>query len=154
LVEIKKDFRNIIREFKTVALDTQVFIYHFQENPIYLPLTSMIFEAIEHEETLASTSVMTLMELLVKPMREGNAKAVEEYRFALETFPNLTLRSVDAAVSEKAAEIRATYNLRSPDAIQLASAITSNAEVFFTDDARLKRIQDIRIVQLKEYRNT
>jgi predicted nucleic acid-binding protein len=87
-------------------------------------------------------------------MREGNSKAVEEYKFVLQTFPNLKLQSVDAVVSEKAAEIRATYNLRTPDAIQLASAITANAEAFLTNDHRLKRIKGIRIIVLKEYRNT
>lgn len=154
MVESSKDFGDTIEEFKAVALDTQVFIYHFQENTTYVPLTRRIFEAIEHGEMTASTSVIALMEILVKPMREGNSKAVEEYKFVLQTFPNLKLQSVDAVVSEKAAEIRATYNLRTPDAIQLASAITANAEAFLTNDHRLKRIKGIRIIVLKEYRNT
>jgi predicted nucleic acid-binding protein len=153
LVEIKKDFRDVIKKFKAVAIDTQVFIYHFQENATYLPLTQTIFKAIEHGEMNASTSVMTLMEILTKPMREGDAKAVEEYKFVLQTFPNLKLQSVDAAVSEKAAEIRAAYNLRSPDAIELASAIAANAEAFLTNDHRLKRIKGIQVIVLKEHRN-
>ena len=49
LVEIKKDFRNIIEEFKTLALGTQVFIYHFQ-NSTYLPLTQTIFEVTNMEK--------------------------------------------------------------------------------------------------------
>ena len=154
MVEISKDFEDIIKEFKAIALDTQVFIYHFQENTTYLPLTRRIFETIEHGETAASTSVVALMEILVKPMHEGNSKAVEEYKFVLQTFPNLKLQSMDSVVSEKAAEIRATYNLRTPDAIQLASAMIAKAEAFLTNDHRLKRVEGIQIIVLKEYRKT
>lgn len=149
MVDRKADFTTIIKAFKTIGLDTQVFIYHFQENATYLPLTQAIFEAIETGEVKASTSVITLMEILVKPKREGNARAVEEYKFALQTFPNLKLKSVDQAVAEKAAEIRATLNLRPPDAIQLASAITENAEAFITNDDRLKRAtKEIQVMVL------
>ena len=152
MVEDKGEFTKLIKGFKTVALDTQVFIYHFQENPTYLPMTQFIFESIEHGETRASTSVIALMELLVKPLREGNMNAVEEYRFVLQTFPNLELRIIDANVSEKAAELRATYNFRSPDAIQLASALDAYGEAFLTNEERLKRIKGIQVVILKEYR--
>lgn len=154
MVEIRKVFGNLIEGFKAVALDTQVFIYHFQENRVYLPMTQAIFEAIEQREMKASTSVMTMMEILVKPMREGNAKAVEDYKFVLQTFPNLKLQAVDAAVSEKAAEVRAEYNLRSPDAIQLASAMAANAEAFVTNDHRLKRVKGIHVILLKDYKGT
>jgi predicted nucleic acid-binding protein len=154
LVDAKADFRTIIKAFRSIGLDTQLFIYHFQENTTYLPLTQAIFETIESGQVKASTSVVTLLEILVKPKREGNARAVEEYKFALQTFPNLKLKSVDQAVAEKAAEIRATHNLRPPDAIQLASAITENAEAFITNDDRLKRAaKEIHVIVLREYRS-
>jgi predicted nucleic acid-binding protein len=152
LADRKTNLKRIIEGFKTIGLDTQPFIYHFQENPVFLPLTEMIFQAVEKGEVRASTSTITLMEVLVKPKREGNAKAFEEYKFLLQTFPNLTLRHLDEEVAEKAAEIRAQYNIRPPDAIQLASAFAENAEAFVTNDERLRRFSEIEILILNDYR--
>lgn len=155
MVDTKADFRTFFKTFKTVGLDTHPFIYHFQENPDYLPLTQAIFESIESGEVNASTSVITLMEILVKPRRERDANAVEEYRFALQTFPNLKLKSVDPTVAEKAAEIMTSLHLRPPDAIQLASAITDNAQAFITNDERLNRAtEEIRVIVLSAARSS
>ncbi len=152
MVDRKANFSEIVKKYKAIALDTQPFIYHFQENPTYLPLTQALFEAIESGETKGSTSVITLMEVLVKPKADGNIKAVDEYKFVLQTFPNLKLRHVDEVVAEKAAEIRAAQNVRAPDAIQLASAMVENAEAFFTNDGQLKKAKGIQVIVLKEYR--
>jgi hypothetical protein len=43
-------------------------------------------------------------------------------------------------VAERAAELRARYNLRTPDALQVATALVRRCEAFLTNDARLKRV--------------
>jgi predicted nucleic acid-binding protein len=150
LVDRETRFKANIKRYKAIAIDTQPFIYHLQENQTYLPLTRAIFEAVEKGETKASTSAITLMEILVKPKSDGNTRAVEEYKFALRTFPNLKLRPVDEAVAERAAEIRAQYNLRPPDAIQISSAMLEDAQAFFTNDGKLKSVKEIKVIVLKE----
>ena len=96
------------------------------------------------------SSIITLMEILAKPKREGNDEAAEEYKFILQTFPNLEIKPIDAEVAERAAEIRARYGVRPPDALQVAASIVGNAEAFITNDKELKRIKDIEIIIMKE----
>ena len=58
--------------------------------------------------------------------------------------------NIDPQVAEKGAELRATYGIRIPDALQLASAIENQATIFLSNDYNLKKIKDIEIVLLKE----
>ena len=57
---------------------------------------------------------------------------------------------VTNALAIKAAELRAKYNLRTPDAIQLATAIEYNADYFLTNDLRLKSVVEVNSIVLSE----
>jgi len=142
--------KTLLQRYEKVGIDTTPFIYHFEANPSYIPFTKPLFRSIEGGHPSAVTSVISLMEILVKPKREGNLDAVEEYKFVFSAFPNLQLRSVDEVVAEKAAELRAKYMLRPPDAIQVAATIVENAQAFITNDERMKQVQEIEILIMKE----
>ena len=47
--------------------------------------------------------------------------------------------------------LRAQYNIRIPDALQIATALESGATVFVTNDRRLKKVQDLHVIVLQEY---
>ncbi len=66
-----------------VALDTQVFIYFIEEDKRYLPLVKSLFEAIDQGSLPASTSGLTLMEVLVVPYRTGNISLADRYEALL-----------------------------------------------------------------------
>lgn len=151
MVERAARLEATIENLNKVGLDTQPFIYHFQERTGYIDLTRKLFGAIEKGTLNASTSTITLMELLIKPFRDGDSEAVEKYVFVLRTFPNLKLTPLDDRVARRAAEIRAKYNLRTPDAIQIASALEDGAEAFFTNDRRLRKVRDIDVHVLDDY---
>ena len=149
-MDLAQSIRGLLAKYRKVGVDTAAFIYHFEENERYLPFTNVLFEMIETGEVKAVTSTITLMEVLVKPKRVGNERAAEEYKFILQTFPNLEIIQVDAEVAEKAAEIRARYGVRPPDALQVAASLRSNAEAFITNDRRLKKIKEIEIIVMEE----
>jgi predicted nucleic acid-binding protein len=48
-------------------------------------------------------------------------------------------------VVDRATELRAYHNVRTPDALHLAAAILSNCEVFLTNDHRLDRVPGIKV---------
>jgi len=146
----KRLIKELLEKYWIVGIDTAAFIYHFEENKEYLPFTDVLFEMIETGKIRGVTSTITLMEVLVKPKRDGNERAVDEYKFILQTFPNLEIRQVDAEVAERAAEIRARYGVRPPDALQVAASLANNADAFITNDEELKRIREIEIVIMKE----
>jgi len=96
------------------------------------------------------TSFVTLLEVLVHPLREGRPELAEEYRNILLQSPALTAIPLDEGIAEGAAELRARHNLRTPDAIQTAAAIRSRASWFLTNDAELANLSEIPVLVLKQ----
>lgn len=135
---------------KIIGLDTMVFIYHFEENKIYSPLTFSIFESLEKGNFNAITSILTLLEILVKPKRESNLILTERYKILLETFPNLQVKALDENIADVASSLRANYNINTPDAIQVATSLEAQANVFITNDTSLKKITEIKVMLLSE----
>ena len=96
------------------------------------------------------TSFVTLIEVLVHPLRESRPELAEEYRDILLRSPALTAIPLDEGIAEAAAELRARHNLRTPDAIQIATAIRSGASWFLTNDAGLANLSEISVLVLKQ----
>lgn len=126
---------SILRAHSLIAIDTPVFIYHFEDNPRYRDLTVPLFEAIESGACKAVTSVLSRLEILVRPLRENRPDIADSYRFLIDTFPNLTQVPVDEEVADRAAELRAGSGLATPDSIHLACALTAEATLLVTNDA-------------------
>ena len=134
----------------TVGLDTGPLIYYIEEHPAFLAKVKPFFESAQRSEFRIVTSLVTLIEVLVHPLREGRAELAEEYRNILLQSPVLTAVSLDEGIAEEAARLRARHNLRTPDAIQLATAIRSGASWFLTNDAQLANLSDISVLVLKQ----
>ncbi len=135
---------------KVVGLDTMVFIYHFEENQAYSPLTFSIFESLEKGNFNGITSVLTLLEILVKPKKEGNLLLTERYKLLFETFPNLQVKEINENIADIASSLRANYNINTPDAIQIATSLEAKADIFITNDTTLKKISEIKVLLLSE----
>ena len=136
---------------KLVGIDTSPFIYHLERNPKFSGLTTRLFEEVEKGRVKAVTSVLTLMEVLARPKQKGDKQAVEDYRFVLKTFPNLSLKPVDETCAERASDLRAQYGVKPPDALQVGTALSNHATGFVTNDDGLKRIRDIDVIVLDDY---
>lgn len=130
---------------KVLALDTNIFIYHFEENPAYSAFTDGLFEKIESGRVRAITSALTLHEILTGARKAGNAGLVSLYRNLLGSFPNLYFIPFDSKVADISSDLRFRYGLRTPDAIQVATAIHQRADAFVTNDEGLRRIKEIKI---------
>lgn len=85
---------------KLIAFDTVLLIYYIEENPDYLPLADELFGAIDTGLARAITSVLTLQEVLVKPLREGQQELADRYRELLTNSANLMLHVVDQSICE------------------------------------------------------
>ena len=137
-------------EGKIIGLDTMVFIYHFEENQLYSPLTFSIFESLEKGDFNGITSTLTLLEILVKPKKENNSLLTERYKLLFETFPNLQVKTLDENIADVASSLRANYNINTPDAIQVATSLEAQADIFITNDTSLKKITEIKVLLLSE----
>ena len=132
---------------KTVGLDTAPLIYFIEENPAYIETVRFFFEAMDRGDFLVVTSAVTLLEVLVHPLRSNNKELATEYRDILLNSKLMTLE-VSSSIAEQAAQLRADYNIRTPDAIQISAALSAGASHFFTNDIRLPEIPSIQILSL------
>lgn len=135
--------------YKRIGLDTNVLIYYIEEHPFYLRKIEPLIDRIAEGKAIGITSYVTLLELLVKPLREKRFDLVERYKMILSS--QLEMVAIDESVSIKAAELRAKYGIKTPDAIQLASVIIKNGDVFITNDERLGDVKEIRVLTLKDF---
>lgn len=108
---------------KRVCLDTAPVIYFIEEHKTYLPIVEPVFQAITKGEVEAVTSTITLLEVLVMPLKRKEVKLAQRYKEILLHSKGLSTRLLTHDISEKAAELRAKYTIRVPDAIQLATGI-------------------------------
>jgi predicted nucleic acid-binding protein len=120
-----------------VGLDTAPLIYCIEQNEAYLELVRAFFWAMSQGEFQVVTSTLTLTEVLVYPLRTGNVELAEQYRDIVLDQENLVTVPVSVEIAEVAVQLRATQNLRTPDAIQIATAMQRGARFFLTNDARL-----------------
>ncbi|MDR0587546.1 MAG: type II toxin-antitoxin system VapC family toxin [Burkholderiales bacterium] len=132
----------------TVAIDTAPIIYFIEGRPEFLETLRVFFAALHVGKFLAVTSTVTLTEVLVHPIRAGQQRLCDRYRKILLNEEHLHLIPVTHRIAEKAAEIRAKYNLRTPDSIQIAVAHTTHADFLLTNDMQLSRLSSPKVLVL------
>lgn len=142
--------RAFLRRHRLVALDTSVFIYQIEANHRYLRLTDHIFFWLEQARGQGVTSTVTMTELLVQPYREFDERRVHVFFGLPSTFPNLQWVAPTLEIADLAARIRATYGLRTPDALQAATAVHARATGFITNDAVFERLEPFEALILDQ----
>ena len=135
---------------KVVFFDTAPLIYYIEENPNYLKILDKLFEANNNRKFLFQTSVITLIEVLIHPMRKNKMTLVQKYQDILRHSSTIELFDINTEVSILAAKYRAKYGLRTPDAIQMATAVDAGAGFFLTNDLKLKNVNEIEVLILDE----
>jgi predicted nucleic acid-binding protein len=146
-----KRLQDFLRKHPVIALDSSIFIYHLEDHPRYAPLTEIIFDDLEKGMNKGITSYLTLMEIITKPKAEGLLQVARDYEYYLTTFPNLTFYEMGIEIARKASDLRATERIKSPDAIQLATAILHGATAFLTNDKIFERVKGIDILILDKF---
>ena len=130
-----------LRRHRRIALDTSVFIYQLEANPRYADLTDPIFVWLGQPNHTGITSTITMTELLVPAYRDAGQARVDQFYGLLTTHPNLDWVAPNLEVADIAARIRARHRLRTPDALQAATAVQSHATGLVTNDAIFERVQ-------------
>jgi predicted nucleic acid-binding protein len=134
-----------------VGLDTAVFIYFIEEHPRFLPVVAPVFSAVASARLSAITSGVTLLETLVIPYRSGNTALASRYEALLTRSRGIHFIDLDRPLLRSAALLRSRFSVRTPDALQLAAALSGRCSVYLTNDRSLPHIPGIEILQLKDY---
>jgi len=136
---------------KQIALDTMIFIYAFEEHSVYIPLLQPFFREVEKGRIIAVTSTVTLAECLVQPFRAKAMELAARYKTLFRDFPHLSVIPVSDEIAERAAWLRAQYHMKTPDAIQLATALVSGSHIFLTNDEGLPQVEGIHVWVLDRF---
>jgi predicted nucleic acid-binding protein len=91
-----------------------------------------------------ATSRLSRLECRCKPLRVNDTVLLALYD-ALFNGPEVQLLDITPDVLEKATELRAHLNLKTPDAIHLASAILAKVSAFLTGDRNLARCGEVPV---------
>jgi predicted nucleic acid-binding protein len=143
-----KRLQEFLKNHPVVGLDTSIFIYHLEDHPRYAAMTEIIFHSLEEGRNRGITSFLTLMEILVKPKVDGLLEVARDYEYYLSTFPNLALFPFELEIARKASDLRALSRIKTPDAIQLATALHHGATGFLTNDRMFEKVTGVEIAVL------
>lgn len=139
-----------LSKVKRIYIEAAPLIYYVEENTTYVERMDAIIAAIENQTAEAISSVITLTEVITHPLRLGKSQLVREYRDILLHEKYFRLMPVSVEIAEHAANLRARYNLRTPDALHVATALVTNCDAFLTNDLGIKRITELTVLLLDD----
>ncbi|WP_431070917.1 type II toxin-antitoxin system VapC family toxin [Microbacterium phyllosphaerae] len=114
-----------------IYLDSCILIYALED---FGPRGDAVRKALTAVDSPVASSPLALQECLVGPLRERNLEVRDRY---LALFERIEVVDLDGAVFVRAAELRADFRLKTPDAVHLAAAQLSECTELWTNDKRL-----------------
>ncbi len=132
-----------------VFLDTAPIIYSVEKHADYLALMQPVWEASQAGQIIVVTSELTLLETLVAPLRDADTQLIAAYEQLL-TKTEVRMLPITTQVLREAANLRARFNLKTPDAIHAATALIHGCDLFVTNDPIFRRVPDVKVEILKD----
>jgi predicted nucleic acid-binding protein len=122
---------------KRILIDTSVALAYLTGTESTSPAATRLFDDfLASGRDVGAMSMITVGEILVRPFRVGPSAAATVDGF-LQHFAELDLIEIDYAIAREAARVRASTNLRMPDALILSSATVTSCDLLCTNDRSL-----------------
>jgi predicted nucleic acid-binding protein len=145
-------FSEALEAVKKIFLDTAPIIYFIEAHQQFGPLVKQLIDLINENRIQAVTSVLTLSEVLPRPVETGNEELAQRFMTYLKSGLNLDLITIGETIGESAGILRGKHPfLKTVDAIQIAAALEAEADAFLTNDKKLSGIKAIRMILLSDY---
>ncbi len=133
-----------------LCIDAAPLIYFVEQNSTYVDRMRSILAKVQAGDIEGFASVITLTEVLTLPLKLKQSSVATQYQVALKHSLHFALLPISAEIAERAAQLRAQYNLKTPDALQVATAIESSCDAFLSNDLGLRRVVEMPILMLDE----
>lgn len=141
-----------LARINTIFIDTAPIIYFIEAHPQFGPITKEVVSTFQAGDLNAFSSVITLTEVLSKPIKKGDEKLARKFAEFLKHGKNLHMIEISEGIAETAGRLRGRYSfLRTIDAIQISAALDVGADAFLTNDKKLKQIKEINVLVLVDY---
>jgi predicted nucleic acid-binding protein len=134
-----------------IGLDTSAVIYFIERHPRYISELRPLFVEADRGRRVLVTSALTLLEVLVVPIRRGQLQLADRYEQLLTRSRAITLVDISVDQLRAAAGLRASLALKTPDALQVVAAISASCKTFITNDRRLPHLPGLKTIQLSDY---
>lgn len=145
-------FRRVLLEYKKTGLDSMCFLYQFADHQEFGPLTHLVFQLLEENKIQAVTSVITIVETFIQVEKSSDQLLILEYEKFYAGLPNFEIVELNWPQARLAAKLRAKYSfLKTPDAIQIASVLLKGSTVFITNDRKLLKVNEIKVLLLGNF---
>lgn len=132
-----------------IYLDANVFISAYENRGPRSDSAWTILEAVEKGEFSAVSSELTLAEILVGPIKDGDDKLASHYHDLFRSNEHFLVAPVERDVLIEAAALRGIVeSLRLPDAIHVATARLKECKLIVSDDRRLPTAPGLVLVRL------
>ena len=145
------DLAAALRRHERIGVDTPIFIYHMEGTTHLAGLAGVALDELAGGAFTGVTSVLTLMEIAVKPLQLRRPDIAEEYEVLLASYPNLVIAALDRSTARRAAELRAAYRPRPADAVHVAACLEQGATALLSDDRELRRISHLHVWMLEDF---
>ena len=130
-------------EYKRVFVDTAPIIYYLENSSLYMDFIKKLFAKCIEEDIQVVTSAITVEEYLVFPYSSGQMELVDNFKRFIE-YMNIEVVDIDSVIAEQGAKIRVRYkNFKAMDALQIATAVVSGCDMFFTNDKQLRQEKEL-----------
>jgi predicted nucleic acid-binding protein len=139
--------------FKTgqkIFVDTAPLIYWFEEHPDYIQKLIRFFDEITEKQIPLMTSMVTYIEVLTYPEKTGNRLLSGKYRNYFTNSDQLAIYPLNVSVADAAIRLRARHALKTPDAIQLATAQVCGCDYVLSNDRTWPGVSGIRVLLVSE----
>lgn len=138
----------------TIFLDTAPIIYYIEAHPLFGHLSKNVIDRLQRDTLKGFTSVITPTEVLVKPVELGKDELIDKFLDFLKNGKNLSLIEISVKIGEAAGRLRGKYpSIKALDALQLSVAIDIGTDAFLTNDKKLEKVSEIKVIVLKDYIN-
>ena len=131
-----------------VCLDTNVFIAVKNKEEDF-EFCIKILDAIEEKYIEGSISTIVIAEVLVGFYIKN--EKIEANRFLNSAILHFDIIPVNIDITQKAAQIRARYGIKLPDAIITASTINSNSDYFITFNRTMLKKLEIQVLSPMDF---
>ena len=141
-----------ISQTNKIFVDTAPIIYYIEAHPLFGHLAKDIVDAFQSGILVAYSSVITITEVLPKPIRTGQDQLAKKFIEFLKRGRNFNLVEISTDIAERAGRLRGKYSiLKALDAIQLSTAIIEKVDLFVTNDNKLKQVKEVEVLVLNDY---
>ncbi len=124
-------------------------IYTTERHPEYASILEPVWESAKLRQIDIVTSELTLLEVLVLPIRRNDEELIDTYDDIF-TDSVIDLHPISRLVLREAARLRATQNFKTPDAIHAATASLSNCDHLVSNDNDFRRLTTIDVTILSD----